>query len=261
MFVKRFQWGISESVVVALAYNHNSVISSSCYYMNGDLFEILSGSPSFCLMWPRRRKLCEVQKFQSHEVGIVCRWLRRFVASLHVRVSESKNLRVLQCAMWDFNKHRSNTVRSLNFFDIECEFLRRRKEIERVGWLALDFGPRRSPILRWISLLQGSNRLYQFQEIVKFIFIVVFKEFKKPHGPLPHRSDWNFMYVHEQPARWCVRRCFGFVSLTLCQRLLLPHFPHISVLRTVLFRFSDYFNFHTSAASSKSTHDDNRKKK
>lgn len=46
MFVKCFQWGISESVVVALAYNHNSVISSSCYYMNGDLFEILSGSPS-----------------------------------------------------------------------------------------------------------------------------------------------------------------------------------------------------------------------
>lgn len=158
MFVKRFQWGISESVVVALAYNHNSVISTSCYYMNGDLFEILSGSPS---AWCGREeencvkfKNSNRTKLGSCVGGSEDSWL----PCMYACVSESRNLRVPQCAMWDFNKHRSNTVRSLNFFDIECEFLRRREEIERVGWLTVDFGPRRSAILRWISRSPGSNR-------------------------------------------------------------------------------------------------------
>lgn len=163
------------------------------------------------------------------------------------RVSESRNLRVPQCAMWDFNKHRSNTVRSLNFFDIECEFLRRREEIERVGWLVLDFGPRRSAILRWISPSPGSNRLYQFQEIVKFKFIVGLKSLKSRTG-FYHIDPIGISCIFTSSQRTGVR---DVASASFLSRFaeFLPHFPHISALRTVLFRFSDYFNFHPHIGS------------
>lgn len=246
MFVKRFQWGISESVVVALAYNHNSVISSSCYYMNGDLFEILSGSPS---AWCDREeencvkfKNSNRTKLGSCVGGSEDSWL----ACMCVGVEKSQSFSMRNVGLQQAPiKHRSK----LKFFWHWMWILTAERR-NRASWVA--------GVGLWTAKIGGSQvdiadaRIKSVLSVPRNRQIQIyrrFKEFKKPHGPLPHRSDWNFMYFHRQPARWCARRCFGFVALTLCQRLLLPHFPHISALRTVLFRFSDYFNFHPHIGS------------
>lgn len=157
--------------------------------------------------------------------------IRGWLACLYVCRVESRNLRVSQCAMWDFNKHRSNTVRSLNFFDIECEFLRRREEIERVGWLALDFGPRRSAIFGRISPWPGSSRLYQFQEIVKFKFIIGLKSLKAARASTTSiRSE--FRVFSRAGAGVCVAASASSLSHALPALASPPLPPHLSSLNS-----------------------------